>query len=202
MLFLIKLLGVDLLHHQHHAQDINYSDRMLQMLKPFKQDTILPNSTVYSNGNNGIRKPSNITNPVFETPNGPSMDFSLAANIIDFGIRAYILEENSLGTSNLLQIFPDVNASTGGGNPPYQFMSTSNPDYLTASKPSKLFAFPHVIDIMIRVLTSEGANALSAFEEGLIPTPSGFTPDEYWWEIAEKNSEVYTRRVKVISQGI
>ena len=130
------------------------------------------------------------------------MDFSLAANIIDFGIRAYILEENSLGTSNLLQIFPDVNASTGGGNPPYQFMSTSNPDYLTASKPSKLFAFPHVIDIMIRVLTSEGANALSAFEEGLIPTPSGFTPDEYWWEIAEKNSEVYTRRVKVISQGI
>ena len=64
-----------------------------------------PNSTVYSNGNNGIRKPSNITNPVFETPNGPSMDFSLAANIIDFGIRAYILEENSLGTSNLLQIF-------------------------------------------------------------------------------------------------
>ena len=55
---------------------------------------------------------------------------------------------------------------------------------------------------MIRVLTSEGANALSAFEEGLIPTPSGFTPDEYWWEIAEKNSEVYTRRVKVISQGI
>ena len=161
-----------------------------------------PNSTVYSNGNNGIRKPSNITNPVFETPNGPSMDFSLAANIIDFGIRAYILEENSLGTSNLLQIFPDVNASTGGGNPPYQFISTSNPDYLTASKPSKLFAFPHVIDIMIRVLTSEGANALSAFEEGLIPTPSGFTPDEYWWEIAEKNSEVYTRRVKVISQGI
>ena len=76
-------------------------------------------------------------------------------------------------------------------------MSTSNPDYLTASKPSKLFAFPHVIDVMIRVLTSEGANALSA----LLP-PSGFTPDEYWWEIAEKNSEVYTRRVKVISQGI
>ena len=36
----------------------------------------------------------------------------------------------------------------------------------------------------------------------LIPTPSGKNPDEYWWEIAEKNSEVYTRRVRVIPTGI
>lgn len=55
---------------------------------------------------------------------------------------------------------------------------------------------------MVRILTTEGASAISAYEEGLIPTPSGKNPDEYWWEIAEKNSEVYTRRVRVIPSGI
>jgi len=69
-------------------------------------------------------------------------------------------------------------------------------------KPSKYSKFPEVIDIMIRILSSEGASAISAFEDGLIPTPSGFSPDEYWWELAEKNSEVYVRRIRVFASGI
>ena len=55
---------------------------------------------------------------------------------------------------------------------------------------------------MIRVLSTEGASAISAFEEGLIPTPKGFTPADFWWDIAEKNSEVYIRRIRVFSSGI
>lgn len=161
-----------------------------------------PSSSSYTQGSNGMRKPSNITNPIFNSPDGPSTDFSLAANVVDFGIRAYILENDSSGTGTLLQIFPDVNASTGGGTPPYDFLATSNMDYFTSGKPSKLYAFPDVIDVMVRILTTEGASAISAYEEGLIPPPEGFTPEQYWWELAEKNSEVYSRRIKVLSKGI
>ena len=161
-----------------------------------------PSSSSYNQGVNGIRKPANIVNPIFDGPDGPSTDFSLASNIIDFGIRAYLIEKNSLGTGNLKQIFPDVNSSTGGGAAPYEFTSTSNINYRTSSKPSRLHAFPEVVDVMIRILTTEGASAISAYEEGLIPTPYGFSPEEYWWELAEKNSEVYIRRIRILANGI
>lgn len=161
-----------------------------------------PSSEPYSQGSNGSREPANIKNPIFNGDDGLSTDFSLASNIIDFGIRAYLINRNSYGTGQLRQIFPDVNASSGGGNPPYEYFATSNTNYRASGKPTRLYAFPEVIDVMVRILTTEGASAISAYEDGLIPTPSGKNPDEYWWEIAEKNSEVYTRRVRVIPTGI
>jgi hypothetical protein len=51
-------------------------------------------------------------------------------------------------------------------------------------------------------MTIEGASAISAYEEGLIPTPKGMSPQEYWWELAEKNSEVYVRRIRIFPAGI
>ena len=65
-----------------------------------------------------------------------------------------------------------------------------------------LNAFPEVVDVMIRILTTEGESAISALEEGLTPVPAGNNPGEYWWEIAEKYSEVYVRRIKVFSSSI
>jgi type II secretory pathway pseudopilin PulG len=161
-----------------------------------------PSSEAYTQGANGSREPANIKNPIFTAGGELSTDFSLASNIIDFGIRAYLIDKNSYGTGHLKQIFPDINASTGGGNPPYEYLATSNTNYRASGKPSRLYAFPEVIDVMVRILTTEGASAISAYEEGLIPTPSGKNPDEYWWEIAEKNSEVYIRRVRVIPSGV
>jgi len=139
-----------------------------------------------------------------QTSNGvrTSTDFSLASNILDFGIRAYLIEKNSFGTGNLKQIFPDVNASSGGGTPPYEYLATSNPNYRDSGKPNHLYSFPEVIDVMLRVMTIEGASAISAYEEGLIPTPKGMSPQEYWWELAEKNSEVYIRRIRIFPTGI
>ena len=161
-----------------------------------------PSSSSYNQGSNGIRKPSNIINPIFDSLDGTSTDFSLASNVIDFGIRAYLIEKNSAGTGNLKQIFPDVNSTTGGGNPPYEYSATSNINYRVPNKPSRLYAFPEVVDVMIRILTTEGASAISAFEEGLIPTPRGLTAEDYWWELAEKNSEVYIRRIRIFGSGI
>ncbi len=161
-----------------------------------------PTAAVYTQGANGIRKPANIQNPIFNDIDGASTEFSLASNIIDFGIRAFLIEKNSNGTGNLKQVFPDTNASTGGGSPPYEYFATSNPNYRTSGKTNQHYAFPEVIDVMIRILTTEGASAISAFEEGLIPSPKEFSAEEYWWELAEKNSEVYIRRIRIFSSGI
>ena len=50
---------------------------------------------------------------------------------------------------------------------------------------------------MVRILTTEGESAISALEEGLTPIPSEYsTPGEYWWDLAERNSEVYIRRIQ------
>jgi hypothetical protein len=82
-------------------------------------------------------------------------------------------------------------------------MATSNIEYIKESKkPYRYSKFPEVIDVMLRILSSEGASAITAFEEGLIPTPNGFTAESYWWNIAEKNSEVYVRRIRVFPSGI
>ena len=55
---------------------------------------------------------------------------------------------------------------------------------------------------MIRVLTAEGASALAAYEDGLIPPREGLSNSEMWWTLAEEGSDVYTRRVKILSKGL
>ncbi|MBN38728.1 MAG: hypothetical protein CMI29_09725 [Opitutae bacterium] len=146
----------------------------------------------------GVRVPKNIITPIFNDSIGASTDFSLAANIIDFGIRGYLIDENDEGTGYLRQIFPDVNKSTSGSSSGYELLSTSDP----ASGTRSPHAFPEVVDVMVRILTMEGASVISAFEEGLIPVPEDFSEDEYWWELAEGNSDVYVRRVRVLPSGI
>ena len=57
---------------------------------------------------------------------------------------------------------------------------------------------------MVRILTSEGASVIALFEEGKLPVPSSFTgnAEDYWWELAEENSDVFVRRIKVFSNGV
>jgi len=155
----------------------------------------------YANiGNNGPRESGNIVNPIFTKPNDlKSTDFSLASNIIDFGIRAYVIKRQQFGTGYLEQIFPDLNGTTTGS---FEFKASSNPRYFVNSSKGYLNQFPDVIDIMIRVLTAEGASALAAYEDGLIPPREGLSNSEMWWTLAEEGSEVYTRRVKILSKGL
>ena len=139
-------------------------------------------------------------NPIFTKPNDlKSTDFSLASNIIDFGIRAYVIKEKQFGTGYLEQIFPDLNGTTTGS---FEYKASSSPRYFVNSSKSYLNQFPDVIDIMIRVLTAEGASALAAYEDGLIPPREGLSNSEMWWTLAEEGSEVYTRRVKILSKGL
>jgi len=158
----------------------------------------LENDSYLGASNNGPRESGNIVNPLFTRGDGyESTDFSLAANIVDFGLRAYILRNRSQGTSYLEQIFPDVN-STGEILP---FKASSHPKY-HENQSQRYHSFPDVIDVMVRVMTTEGAAALSTLEDGLIKAPEDMTDEEFWWDFVEKNSEVYVRRIKIFSSGI
>ncbi len=53
---------------------------------------------------------------------------------------------------------------------------------------------PDFVEIMVRVLTDEGVMLIDNLENGWI------TGD--WWDIALKNSKVYTRRVELNSNGL
>ena len=160
-----------------------------------------PDEGAYSNdSNNGPRETGNIKNPIYQNNGQKSTDFSLASNIVDFGIRAYLIRNQSQGTGHLQQIFPDLNNTSDE----FTYWATSNPNYQEDMKKKErnLYAFPDVMDIMLRVLTAEGASALAAYEEGLIPPPEGISENEYWWQLVEENSEVYIRRIRIFSEGI
>jgi len=144
------------------------------------------------------RIPSSITNPIVTdgTDYSPT-SFSLASNIIDFGIRAYHLEKNSFGTGNLVQIFPPIDISSPGNLLAEEFMATSYKAYQTLNNKT-FYLFPDVIDVMVRVLSMEGARLVEAFENGSVPS----TDNLNWWSIAEEHSEVYIRRIKIYGSGI
>ena len=144
------------------------------------------------------RIPSSITNPIVTdgTDYSPT-SFSLASNIIDFGIRAYHLEKNSFGTGNLVQIFPPIDISSPGNLLAQEFMATSYNTYQTLNNKT-FYLFPDVMDVMVRVLSMEGARLVEAFENGSVPN----TDNLNWWSIAEEHSEVYIRRIKIYGSGI
>ena len=113
---------------------------------------------------NGYRSAETIHNPIIQNADTISPTaFSIAANVVDFGIRAYVMKNNRHGTGYLKQIFPDKD-STSDSN--YEFLASSHPAYRLDDDPD-MNAFPHVVDIMVRILTSEGASALASFERGI-----------------------------------
>lgn len=110
----------------------------------------------------------------------PSDRDIIANNIIDFGVRLYVR-----GAGALVPVFP-VDGSSKFNDDHNQYLAdgSSNP-------------FPDAADIMVRVLTEEGARQIQHLEAGR--TYRNVTNDserrQLWWNIAEENSRVFTRRV-------
>ena len=77
------------------------------------------------------------------------------------------MREKPQGTSYLYQVYPDLN-ETGST---FSYKASSNPNYYKDPQNKLLNAFPDVIDVMVRIMTTEGSNSLAAFEDGLIPAP-------------------------------
>jgi prepilin-type N-terminal cleavage/methylation domain-containing protein len=150
-------------------------------------------------------------NPGYNAPNGkdgepgnvrkPSASHVIANDVIDFGVRIY--HRNAAGA--LVEAFPATRDAGGTllGEPlsaPYSYVATSaaSPSYTLfgGSAVKTVGGMPEVIDVMVRILTPEGVRQIRAYEEN--PTLIGATAsDEKWWEIAEANSKVYTRRIEI-----
>ena len=156
------------------------------------------NTSVDLNFPNTPRVPSTIINPIIEDGTDyPSTSFSLATNIIDFGIRAYHLEKNSFGTGNLVQLFPPIKLDGPSNLLSEEFFATSHKPYQKIMDPT-FYQFPDVVDVMVRVLSEEGARILENYENGSFPN----TEEVDWWSIAEEHSKVYFRRIKIYGSGL
>ena len=117
----------------------------------------------------------------------------IANNVIDFGVRVYT--RNS--TTNAVQLaFPLTTAKLGfAATIPSTTVPTPLPTPAPASGAGSYdYGTPFAVEVFMRVLTDEGVLQIDNLENGRI------TGD--WWDIALKNSKVFTRRVELNSNGL
>jgi hypothetical protein len=123
----------------------------------------------------------------------------IANNVIDFGVRIYTRD-----SSGVLSTVPAFPKATSAGVYTKGFAATTSTSVLPNTPSGGLAAsemaysgtaavgYPSVVEVFIRVLTDEGVMLIDNFENGVT---SGTT----WWDIAIKNSKVYTCRVEINS---
>lgn len=113
-------------------------------------------------------------------PNGSD---ALATDIVDLGIWFYV--HDSAG--GLRRIFP-AGASDA---------SHSAQDTGLVSDDTR---FPEVADVMVRLLSDNGAALLAEIENGAghLGRPAAHATDaDWWWAVVEANSQVFIRRVEM-----
>ena len=120
---------------------------------------------------------------------GHNRSMVVANNVIDFGVRIFTRDVNGLLIST--PQFPTATysgfAATSDQNAASSFMAAS----------SICHDFPAVVEVYVRVLTDEGVVQIDNLENGRIPGTL-----TSWWDIALKNSKVYTRRIEVNANGL
>ncbi len=112
-----------------------------------------------------------------------------AENVIDFGVFLYTQSAPAAGSAALIRIFPSAAETTHLATAPPR-VGVSNAQ------------FPEIGDVMIRVLTDEGATLIAAYEAGRLTPPAGRTNAQYWWDLALAHSQVFTRRVTLRVQSL
>ncbi len=144
----------------------------------------------------------------------PSVSRIIANNVIDFGVKfyaSYVPPLSLPGTpATMTEIFP---IDRRGTPTTYGCLAaTSDTTAATMIPPEGvptagpvIRAFPEQADVMVRVLTEEGARLIAILENppsGYTPTiPTGLTQSQYWWQIAQQNSRVFTRRIQLKAQA-
>lgn len=132
----------------------------------------------------------------YTTPNGseqhpgnirrPNTRFLLGNHVIDLGLRVY------------------VRAGDGGVEPAFPLGPAGEQSFVATAGTSPVPGYagrpvtrgrPVRLDVLVRILTEEGAQAIANLEAGRIPVPLGRTRAEHWWELAEAHSRVHVRTV-------
>lgn len=127
-------------------------------------------SELYNTGSDTDGAPGNVVRP--------GVRQVLADNVIDFGVRFYGYAPDAVTGELVFQIwFPrdDTDLAYRAQSP----MSAADPGH----------RLPAVADVLLRLLTAEGARQIAALESGRI---SGD-----WWAIANANSQVFVRRIQL-----
>jgi type II secretory pathway pseudopilin PulG len=118
------------------------------------------------------RLPRNVTNP--------SHANLLAANVVDFGCWLYRRD----AAGELVRIYPGA-----AGDVTHHAVGQS------AADDSQ---FPAVVDVLVRVLSEEGAALVEAMESGRVERPPQHASDAaWWWAVVEANSMVFIRRIEI-----
>ena len=124
----------------------------------------------------------------------------IGENVIDFGVRCYVRDTTQ--PNGLRLIFPagnDAGALTNATNtsPLRARLPSGTPN--TVANYNYRFLMPDVVDVMVRILNDEGARLISNFEiaNSTLTVPAGLTAQQYWWQLAAANSQVYTRRIVI-----
>ncbi|WP_438483091.1 PulJ/GspJ family protein [Oleiharenicola lentus] len=143
--------------------------------------TFINNDDTFSSGYNVTAYGANLSNP-------SSSSDALATNVVDLAVWLYARD----ASGRLQRIFP---ASASDTTHRATDAVTPNPEN----------QFPDVAEIMLRVLTEEGARILAAMEggSGQISRPPAFaTDDAWWWSVVEAHSRVFMRRVEIKARGL
>jgi type II secretory pathway pseudopilin PulG len=119
----------------------------------------------------------------------PTLNSVIGENVVDFGVRCYVRDSST--PTGLRQVFPTGNSG------PLSYTAKSPSSVTGATDP-----FPDVIDVMVRVLTDEGGRVIGNYEKGLLTAPQGVTAQNYWWQLALGNSQVFTRRIVLNGKSI
>ncbi len=126
--------------------------------------------------------PSASRNP--KTLMNPNNADALATNVVDFGVWFYARDDANGG---LRRIFPSDNTDLTHAAHAVGAGSDDN-------------RFPEVADVMVRILSEQGAALLDELENGggHVIRPAHYASDaEWWWGIIETHSTVYVRRVEL-----
>lgn len=110
----------------------------------------------------------------------PSQANLLGSNVVDFGCWLYVRNPDR----TLLRVYP-----AGPDDVSHQATGTS-----TASDTR----YPEVADVLLRILTEEGATLVEAIEAGRVPRPPAYGTDAaWWWDVVESHSRVFIRRIEI-----
>ncbi|MSU47790.1 MAG: prepilin-type N-terminal cleavage/methylation domain-containing protein [Opitutus sp.] len=133
-----------------------------------------------------------------------NLDSVITDNVIDFGVRAYVRDLAVPGGLRL--IFP-ATANGGLSNVANARLRGSLPQNTPVNQWGGAQPFPDVVDVMVRILTDEGAAQIANIEK--VQTPALVVPQKYnsnaqewWWGIAQENSRVYTRRIVINAKSL
>jgi prepilin-type N-terminal cleavage/methylation domain-containing protein len=157
-------------------------------------------TTSTAGNNNGATTgdPSSIQVP------GSRTNFSsvIADNVIDFGVRCYVRDPTQ--ASGLRLVFPAANETGAASNAANARLRAVLPANTVTDSTSYNLVMPDVVDVMVRILTDEGARLIGTFEQANSPLllPAGVNAQQYWWQLATAHSQVFTRRIVLPTQPL